>query len=91
MPAICAVPVTVVLHQQSAEQSMLQWFSGQSGGDKKWSNNILQIVKYSRLSLSRSRRDNHKHFEISVLRHIRFVILRKKQFEQRNFTNDYVI
>ena len=30
MPATCAVPVTVVLHQQLAEQSMLQWFSGQS-------------------------------------------------------------
>ena len=29
-----------------------------------------------------------KHF---VLRHIRFVVLRKKQFEQSNFTNDYVI
>ena len=47
--------------------------------------------KYSRLSLSRNRRDHHKHFEISVLRHIRFVILREKQFEQPNFTNDYVI
>ena len=32
-----------------------------------------------------------KHFEISRLRHIRFVVLRKKQFEQPNFTNDYVI
>ena len=32
-----------------------------------------------------------KQFEISVLRHIRFVVLRKKQFEQPNFTNDYVI
>ena len=32
-----------------------------------------------------------KHFEISVLRHIRFVVLRKKQFEQPNFRNDYVI
>ena len=30
-------------------------------------------------------------FEISVLRHIRFVVLRKKQFEQPIFTNDYVI
>ena len=37
---------------------------------------------YSRLSLSRNRRDHHEHFEISVLRHIRFVILRKKEFEQ---------
>ena len=47
-------------------------------------------LQYSRLSLSRNRRDHHEHFEISVLRHIRFVILRKK-FEQPNFTNDYVI
>ena len=47
--------------------------------------------KYSRLSLSRNRRDRHKQFEISVLRHIRFVVLRKTQFEQPNFTNDYVI
>ena len=47
--------------------------------------------KYSRLSLSRNRRDPQKHFDISVLRHIRFVVLRKKQFEQPNFINDYVI
>ena len=52
---------------------------------------LLTHLKYSPLSLSRNRRDHHKHFEISVLRHIRFVILRKKQFEQSNFTNDYVI
>ena len=32
-----------------------------------------------------------KQFEISVLRHYRFVVLRKKQPEQPNFTNDYVI
>ena len=46
---------------------------------------------YSRHSLSRNRRDPLKHFEISILRHIRFVVLRKKQFEQPNFTNDYEI
>ena len=46
---------------------------------------------YSRLSLSRNRRDPQKQFEISVLRHIGYVVLRKKQFEQPNFTNDYVI
>ena len=46
---------------------------------------------YSRLSLSRNRRDPLKHFEISVLRHIRFIVLRKKIFEQPHFTNDYVI
>ena len=39
---------------------------------------------YSRLSLSRNRRDPQNQFEISVLRHIRFVrfvVLRKKQSE----------
>ena len=46
---------------------------------------------YSRLSLSRNRRDPLKHFEISVLRHIRFVVLRKKQLEQLNFINENVI
>ena len=49
------------------------------------------MTNYSRLSLSRNRRDPLKHFEISVLRHIRFIVLRKKQFEQPNLTNDYVI
>ena len=52
---------------------------------------ILLFSMYSRLLLSRNRRDPPKNFEISVLRHIRFVVLRKKQFEQPNFTNDYVI
>ena len=50
-----------------------------------------RTLKYSRLLLSRNRRDPLKHFEISALRHIRFVILRKKQLEQPNFTIDYVI
>ena len=50
-----------------------------------------QFRIYSRLSLSRNRRDPLKHFEISVLRHIRFVVLRKKQLEQPNFINDDVI
>ena len=40
---------------------------------------------------ARIRKDPLKHFEISVLRHIRFVVLNKKQLEQPNFTNDYVI
>ena len=53
-------------------------------------NQILQITMYSRLSLSRNRRNPQKHFEISVLRDIRFVVLREKLFEQPNFTNDYV-
>ena len=47
--------------------------------------------KYSRLSLSRNRRDPLKHFEMSVIRHIRVVVLRTKQFEQPTFTYDYVI
>ena len=46
--------------------------------------------KYSRLSLSRSRRDPLKHFEISVLRHIRCAVLRKTK-EQPNYTNEHVI
>ena len=44
----------------------------------------------STLVISKSKGPS-KHFEISVLRHIRFVVLRKKQFEQINFTNEYVI
>ena len=52
---------------------------------------LLGLNNYSRLLLSRNRRDPLKHFAISVLRHIRFVVLRKKQFEQPNFTNYYVI
>ena len=51
----------------------------------------LKSVKYSRLSLSRSRRDPLKHFEISVLRHIRCVELRKMSTEQPDFTNEHVI
>ena len=46
---------------------------------------------YSRLSLSRSRGDPLKHFEISVLRHIRFAELRKIPIEQQNFSNEHVI
>ena len=48
-------------------------------------------LKYSRLSLSRSRRDPLKHFEISVLRHIRCAELGKIPNEQPNFTNEHVI
>ena len=47
--------------------------------------------EYSRLSLSRSRRDPLKHFEISVLRHIRCAELRKIPNEQPNFTHEHVI
>ena len=49
------------------------------------------IFQYSQLLLSQSRRDPQKHFEISVLRHIRFAVLRKIQTEQPNFTNKYII
>ena len=51
----------------------------------------MRNCKYSRLSLSRNRRDPLKHFEISVLRHIRFSELRKILIAQQNFTNQYVI
>ena len=49
-----------------------------------WSDYSNKFFIYSRLSLSRNRRGPQKQFEISVLRHIRFVVhvLRKKQFEQ---------
>ena len=52
---------------------------------------LTRDVLYSRLSLSRSRRDPLKHFEISVLRHIRFAELRKIPIERSNFTNEHVI
>ena len=48
-------------------------------------------TEYSRLSLSRSRRDPLKHFEISVLRNIRIAEFRKNSIEQPNFTNEHVI
>ena len=48
-------------------------------------------MRYSRLSLSRSRRDPLKYFEISVLRHIRCAELRKIPIEQPNFTYEHVI
>ena len=56
-----------------------------------WPCMSIYASKYSRLSLSRNRKDPQNQLEISVLRHIRFVVLRKKQFEQPNFINDYVI
>ena len=42
------------------------------------------FMKYSRLSLSRNRRDPLKNFEISVLRHIRCVVLRKNNLNNQN-------
>ena len=51
----------------------------------------LSIYRCNRLTLSRSRRDSLKHVEISVLRHIRCAVLRKKTIEQPNFTNEHVI
>ena len=57
--------------------------------------NILRVyykdcLEIQSTPLSRNRRDPLKHFKVSVLRHIRFVVSRKK-FEQPNFTYDYVI
>ena len=46
---------------------------------------------YSRLSLSRSRRDPLNHFEIAVRRPSRFAELRKIPIELPNFTNEHVI
>ena len=40
---------------------------------------------------ARSRRDPLKHFEISVLRHIRFAELRKVPIELLYFTKEHVI
>ena len=39
--------------------------------------NMMDDCIYSQLSLSWSRRDPLKHFEISILRHIRFAEMRK--------------
>ena len=52
---------------------------GMTNGIVQWVCTIYSAlsVQYSRFSLSRNRRDPQKHFEISVLRHIRFVVLRK--------------
>ena len=61
----------------------------------------LQIIKSDDIDLTKNEiqstlvisksKGPSKQFEISVLRHIRFVVLRKKQFEQPIFTNDYLI
>ena len=52
---------------------------------------ILPFCIYSRLSLSRSRRDPLKHFEISVPRHIRCAELRIIPIKKTNFTFEHVI
>ena len=44
----------------------------------------VYIRKYSRLSLSRIPRDSLKHFEISVLRHI------KAESEENNKLNNHI-
>ena len=59
--------------------------------DLTWRHSWHIYIMYSRLSLSRSRRDPLKHFEISVVRHIRFAELRKIPIEQPNFTNEHII
>ena len=52
---------------------------------------ILTLCMYSRLSLSRTR-DSMKHFEISVLRHIRFAEMRKTINRTATFNRmNYVI
>ena len=61
------------------------------GKEKNVVQELKPFHKYSRLSLSRSRRDPLKHFEISVLRHMRSAELRKIPNEQPNFTNEHVI
>ena len=69
-----------------------------SGVVQRMRSNVLLLIVielypfvYSRLSLSRSRKHPLKHFEISVLRHIRFAELRKIPNEQPNLTNEHVI
>ena len=52
---------------------------------------LKSLSTYSRLSLSRSRRDPLKHFEISALRHIRCAELSKIPIEQPNLSNENVI
>ena len=52
---------------------------------------LIYTCIYSQFSLSRSRRDPLKNFEISVLRLIRFAELRKIQIKPPNFTNKYVV
>ena len=52
---------------------------------------LFRKNKISRFSLSRSRRDPLKHFEISVLRHIRCAELRRIPIQQPYFTNEHVI
>ena len=56
----------------------------------KW-HSFKWLFNYSWHLLSRSWRDPLKHFEISVLRHIRFGELRKIPMEQPNFANEHVI
>ena len=52
---------------------------------------FIFFLFYSRLSLSRRRRDPLKYFEISVLRHIRCAEMRKIPIKQPSFTNEHVI
>ena len=58
--------------------------SKQKGSDR-------ELIQSTLLMLSRSRMDLLKHYEISVLRHIRFAELRKIPIKQPDFTNKYVI
>ena len=78
---------------QYAESKLYQLLFNAIHVIKRSVSSQLQILvyRYSRLSLSRSRWDSLKHFEISVLQHIRCVELRKMPTEQSNFTNEHVI
>ena len=82
--AVTAKPYHTNVKSQSA-----RW-EGETRQDRITKTRIV-IVYYSRLSLSRSRRDPLKHFEISVLRHIRCAELRKIPIEQPNYTKEHVI
>ena len=82
---------SVVRLTDRPEMTIVVYHGGKAIKQQQQPVGISRFRIYSRLSLSRTRRDLLKHFEISVFRHIRFVVLRKKQFELPNFTNDYVI
>ena len=78
---------------------ILQWYLDVTGHSKltlrmlfHWNIMPWYTTLYSRLSLPRSPRDSLKNFEVSVLWHIWFAELRKKnkKIEQSHSTNEYV-
>ena len=98
-PLIDPSPLTIdeirIIMKYEQVFSQISWFLKTTLLSPEWEWYLhfkpVQISIYSRLSLSRNRRDSLKHFEISVLRHIRFAELRKIPMEQTNFTNKHVI